>query len=91
MPVRHEFGAIFEDADFFDLRKDPEPFEHGNGLREQRFPNVEAGMRILFEHVHIPALIRKKSGNRRAGRASSDDEDIASDTRLLGCTVLVHY
>ena len=89
-PVRHEFCAIFKDADFFDLGQDPEPFEHRHGLREQRFADVESRVRILLENVHTPALIGEESGYCRAGRSSSNDEDVAGGAGLEISRVLIH-
>ncbi len=86
----HQLGAVFEDADLFDLRKHAQPPQHRNGLREQRFSDVEPRVRILFQHVHGPALTRKKGGNRRAAGASSNDENIASRAGGLVLKVLSH-
>jgi hypothetical protein len=47
-------------------------------------------MRLLFEDVHIPALVGEKGGNRGAGGAASDDEDVARGAGLLGFRVLIH-
>ena len=75
--VGDEFGAGLEHAHRRDLLRHPEAFEHGEVPRQQRFPDVEARMRVLLEQHDILAAIGKERGGGGTGRAAADDQHVA--------------
>src|SRR5690606_30855916 len=76
--VDREVGAELEHADPADLIKHPEPLEDRHVHRQQRLADVEPGVPLLLQHRHLPALARQQRGDGRAGRATTDDEDVGA-------------
>ena len=67
MVVRRHFRAVLDDADLFDFREYPQFFQHRERMKEQRFADVKARVRILFQYMHVPPSLRQEGRNGRTG------------------------
>jgi hypothetical protein len=77
MFVRDNLRAGLVHADAADLVGNTEAFKQWQIEGEQRFSDVEARESILFKYDDVPALLREERGDRRPGRAATDNENIA--------------
>ena len=48
-------------------------------MREQRFADVKARVRILFQYMHVPPSLRQEGRNGRTGGAAPYHQDIACE------------
>ena len=60
----------------FDRRHRTEGLENGQGRREQRLPDVIAREALLLEQQHPQASLREKACGARAGRPTTDNNDV---------------
>ena len=81
---RHELDAVLRHADAFDLLAHAERIEQRRVRGQKRFADVKARMTTLLEQDDVAAPFGEQGGNRRAGRAAADDENVAIEGRRRG-------
>ena len=77
VPRRHELGAPLRHADRLDLRAHAQAVEQRHVRGQQRFADVEAGMRSLLDHHDVQPALREKGRRRRSGGAAADHQHVA--------------
>ena len=86
--VGDELGARFEHPYLGDFVAQPEPFEDREISRQQRLPDVEAGMPILFEEDHVLAPLGNQCRGGRTAGPATNDQDLAG---LLIVRLRIHH
>ena len=60
---RDDLRAVLGDADLLDLREYPQPFQHRERVRQQRFTDMEARVAVFLQDVNVPSLFGQQGGD----------------------------
>lgn len=78
--------AVLElESGCFHCRQHAGFFDEIQAVHQQAFADREARKMLAFEHEHVPTATLQQGRSDRAGRARTDDDDIAPLYRLIVC------